>query len=204
MEMVRVLRPPKGDAVCRQNRGGAHRHQSETHLCCMLTLAWCCDQVLFLPTSILFTHLTHPPPPLSFPPSRWILPSVTLCFVSATLQGVVVGRDSFCPDIWEMSTPSTTSSALRYKQTHKYRSTVCLNTQNFILNSSTDPKDANYGKWVWDDACDRQNISIWWMFALPATLQISEWIGNLKDLVMHCIIVLSICNPIWIWFLTLF
>lgn len=144
------------------------------------------------------------PPPLSFPPSRWILPSVTLCFVSATLQGVVVGRDSFCPDIWEMSTPSTTSSALRYKQTHKYRSTVCLNTQNLILNSSTDPKDANYGKWVWDDACDRQNISIWWMFALPATLQISEWIGNLKDLVMHCIIVLSICNPIWIWFLTLF
>ena len=67
MEMVRVLRPPKGDAVCRQNRGGAHRHQSETHLCCMLTLAWCCDQVLFLPTSILFTHLTHPPPPSLFP-----------------------------------------------------------------------------------------------------------------------------------------
>lgn len=56
---------------------------------------------------------------LSLSPSRWILPSVTLCFVSATLQGVVVGRDSFCPDIWEMSTPSTTSSALRYKQTHR-------------------------------------------------------------------------------------
>lgn len=25
------------------------------------------------------------------------------------------------------------------------------------------------------------------------------WIGNLKDMAMHCIIVLSICNPIWIF-----
>lgn len=55
MAMVRVLRPPEGDAVCRQNGGGAHRHQSETHLCCTLTLTWRCDQVLLLPASVLYT-----------------------------------------------------------------------------------------------------------------------------------------------------
>lgn len=116
--MVRVHRPPESDAVCRQNGGGAHRHQSETRLCCTLTLIWCCDQVLFLPASVFYITDTSFPS-LSLSPSRRILPSVTLCFVSATLQGVVVGRDSFCPDIWEMSTPSTTSSALRYKQAHR-------------------------------------------------------------------------------------
>lgn len=62
-----------------------------------------------LPPNFLFLH-----PSCLFCPSRRVLRAATLCFVSATAQSVGVERDSSCPNILETSTPSTTSSPLRY------------------------------------------------------------------------------------------